>query len=162
MSINKYESHLFVLPEDRANEQIVNGFITNMNVKSGVVKVLPPADGWINLVDEFVDDHATEIKKYPKRMMILLMDFDKDYPNRLKSVQDRISKDIKDRVFIVGVLSEPERLRTSVSKSFKDIGRTLSEDCYNKNYNGLWIHALLRHNTNELNRMISSVRHFIF
>ena len=162
MSINKHRPHLLVLPEDDANRQIANGFITNVNVKSRAIQVLPPADGWINLVNEFVDDHATEIKKYPERMMILLIDFDKDYRNRLKSVQDRISKDIKDRVFIVGVLSEPERLRTSVSKSFKDIGRTLSEDCYNKNYNGLWIHALLRHNTNELNRMILSVRPFIF
>jgi hypothetical protein len=82
MSINKHLPHFLVLPEDDANRQIANGFIT--------------------------------------------------------------------------------KLKKGVGKSFEDIGETLAEQCYNKNYNGLWIHALLRHNTNELNRMILSVRRFIF
>jgi hypothetical protein len=46
MSVNKYEDHVLVLPEDDANRQIANGFILNSNVKERAIQVLPIADGW--------------------------------------------------------------------------------------------------------------------
>ena len=161
MSINKHLPHLLVLPEDDANRQIANGFITNENVKSRAIQVLPPADGWTKLLKNFDDVHAKEMLNCPERRMVLLIDFDKK-PDRLKYVQDKILENINDRVFILGVLSEPEKLKKGVGKSFEDIGEILAEQCHNKNYNGLWSHRLLIHNTNELNRIILSVRPFIF
>lgn len=88
MSINKYKPHLLILPEDDANRQIANGFIQNINVNQLTIQVLPFADGWLKTVDKFVDDYASEMQKYPKRMMVLLIDLDKR-KSRLTDVQEQ-------------------------------------------------------------------------
>lgn len=66
-----------------------------------------------------------------------------------------------DRVFILGTLSEPENLRNSLGRSFEDIGKGLAEDCADDTRT-VWEHDLLRHNKVELDRMILSVKPFLF
>ena len=68
---------------------------------------------------------------------------------------------MKDRVFVLGILSEPEELKKKISKTFEEIGECLAEDCPEKK-NELWEHELLRHNESELNRIIVSVQSFLF
>lgn len=46
MSINKYDQHIFVLPEDDANRQIANGFIQDLNLNQRAIQVRPIANGW--------------------------------------------------------------------------------------------------------------------
>ncbi|MCE2904405.1 MAG: hypothetical protein LW814_05120, partial [Anabaena sp. CoA2_C59] len=46
-------------------------------------------------------------------------------------------------------------------KSFEDIGEALAKECAENN-NELWGHHLLIHNKPELERMILSVRRFLF
>ena len=73
-------------------------------------------------------------------------------------------------MFILGVLSEPDDLKKRIRKKFESIGtgqleqigETLANDCYNDNTNGLWGHDLLKHNKTELDRMIKSVKPFVF
>ncbi|MBD2410208.1 hypothetical protein FACHB389_19720 [Nostoc calcicola FACHB-389] len=160
MSINKYQPHLFVLPEDDANRQIANRFILNLNLNNRAIQVLPEARGWENVVEIFTHDYATTMRQYPHRMIVLLIDFDED-ENRLSYVKDKISKDLIDRVFILGVLSEPEILRRDIRENFEQIGEALAKDC-SDNTNKLWGHTLLKHNKTELERMILSVKPFLF
>ncbi len=94
------------------------------------------------------------------RMMVLLIDFD-DNENRLSYVESHIPDDLKARVFVLGVLSEPENLRTDINKDFEQIGEALAKDCPD-NTNELWGHNLLKHNKGELERMASSVKPFLF
>ncbi|RUS94258.1 hypothetical protein [Trichormus variabilis] len=58
MSINKYEQHILVLPEDDANRQIAIGFINDLNVNNRAAQVLPIADGWTKVIDKFSNDHV--------------------------------------------------------------------------------------------------------
>jgi len=44
MSINRYKPYIIVLPEDRANEEITNGFILAPNVNNRAIKVERPAN----------------------------------------------------------------------------------------------------------------------
>jgi hypothetical protein len=161
MSANHYRCHVLVLPEDDANRQIANGFILNSNVNERAIQILQPANGWKKVIDTFKDNHVSKIREFSRRLMILLIDFDLNQEDRLIYVKNQIPMDLKSRVFILGVLSEPERLRSAVGKNFEWIGEILANDC-SDDTNKLWGHKLLKHNKAELDRMILSVRPFLF
>jgi hypothetical protein len=160
--INKYKKHILVLPEDEANIQIANGFVLHPNLNDRAIQVMPPLRGWKKVVETFTEEYAREmITKYSDRMIVLLMDFDNNYESRLSYVKDQIPEELKARVFVLGVLSEPENLRTDINKDFEQIGEALAKDCPD-NTNELWGHNLLKHNKGELERMASSVKPFLF
>ncbi len=158
MSVNSYKPHILVLPEDDANRQIANGFILNLN--SRAIQVLQIADGWKKAVDQLTNDYATGMRQFPQRMIVLLIDFDED-ENRLSYVKSLIPEDLKERVFIIGAQSNPENLRKATKKSLEGIGEALAKDC-SDNTNELWGHDLLKHNKLELDRMVLSVKPFLF
>ncbi|SKB12232.1 conserved hypothetical protein [Planktothrix sp. PCC 11201] len=160
MRINRHLLHILILPEDDANRQIANGFILNRNVNGTVIQVLPHDRGWENLLETFINDHLPKIRQFQERRMVLLIDFDKR-EDRFSYVQSYIPDDLIERVFILGVKSNPEKLRRVTNKSFEGIGEALAEDCAKKT-NELWGHDLLEHNRSELDRMILSVRPFLF
>ena len=43
MSVNVYNPHVLVLPEDDANRQIANGFLLEPSIKHRNIQVLTPA-----------------------------------------------------------------------------------------------------------------------
>lgn len=161
MSCNAYRPHLLVLPEDDANRQVANGFLLDPNLNNRAVQVLNVADGWTKVLDKFENDYLADIRKFPERRMVLLLDFDDDVEERSTIIKNKIPDDIKNRVFVLGVQSEPEKLRAATRKSFEEIGEALAEECAN-NQNIFWSHDLLRHNQNELMRLISNVKPFLF
>jgi hypothetical protein len=167
MGVNKYQPHLLVLPEDDANRQIANGFILNSTINEPTVQILPIAHGWVKVVDSFKDNHIAEMRRLPNRMIVLLMDFDLR-GDRLSYVKNQIPSDLKDRVFVLGVLSEPEDLKGIKNKfetigtgKLENIGETLAQDCADST-NEFWGHDLLKHNKAELDRMSLSVKPFLF
>jgi hypothetical protein len=158
MSVNKYKPHLLVLPEDDANRQIANGFLLHPRLKSRAVQVLGPADGWGKAVSCIPHQ---ELEKYTERRVVLLIDFDGKYPQRIDDVVKDILPQTADRVFVLGSLIEPERLRSALNKTFEEIGRALAQDCVDDE-RSLWGHAHLAHNARELDRMIADVKPFLF
>jgi hypothetical protein len=66
-----------------------------------------------------------------------------------------------NRAFVLGVLSEPEKLKTKCKMSFEKIGETLAEGCPD-NKHELWMDELLKHNEGELSRILLLVRPFLF
>lgn len=160
MSVNKYQLHILVLPEDRANSEMATGFLLNSKLNDRSIQVLPFVRGWKTVVEKFTDDFVPTMRQYPARMIVLLIDFDEN-ENRFDYVGQRIPEDLRNRVFVLGVLSEPEELKSSLRKNFEEIGEALSSDC-SDNTDVLWQHDLLRHNKTELERMVSSVKPFLF
>lgn len=162
MSANKYNPHLLVLPEDDANRQIANGFIINLNINSQAIQILPIANGWRKVVEKFTSDYAGRMRQFPKRKMVLLIDFD-EREDRLRDVKTEIPDDLKERVFILGVQSEPEQLKKALKNTLtlEGIGRALAKDC-SDNTNEYWGHDLLKDNQPELNRLIEDVKPFLF
>ena len=160
MSVNKYKSHILVLPEDDANRQIANGFVNNSNVNQLAIQILPNAGGWEEAVDQFTDNHAPRMRQYPKRRMIVLIDLDKR-KSRVTYVQEYIPDDLKERVFVIGTRNKPEILKSFTRISFEKIGETLAQDCAD-NTNNLWGHEELKHNARELERMRESIKSFLF
>lgn len=161
MSINRYQPHIIVVPEDRPNEEIANGFFQDENVNQRAVKVERPAGGWTKVLDKFAEVHISEMRIYSQRMIVLLIDFD-EREDRFSYLENQIPEELKNRVFVLGVQSNPENLKKATKKkSFEDIGEALAKDC-SDNTNELWGHPLLEHNKTELERMILSVKPFLF
>ncbi len=163
MSANKYKSHILVAPEDDANRQIANGFILGPNLKVRAIQVLSVAGGKEKVLDVLKSEHAPEMRKYPKRRLLLHIDFDDRYQATFGRVKQAIAEaGLDGRIFVLGTLSEPERLKTAVGmKSYEAIGQTLAQECVD-NTRGLWSHDLLKHNEPELVRMIELVKPFLF
>lgn len=157
MSVNRYQPHVFILPEDDANQDIANGFLQEVNVR--VVRVLPVAGGWIKAVESFGVDLVPELNRHPVRHLVLLIDFDGD-EGRLDQVKARIPQHLRERVFVLGAWTEPEKLKHDLG-SYETIGRKLASDCRNDT-SATWGHALLRCNEAELARLRQRIRPILF
>lgn len=156
---DKYQRCLLVLPEDDADRQIANGFRIGC-VNQRRIQVLREAGGWLKVFESFDEVHSAQMRRYSKRWMVLLIDFD-NKERRLEYVKSKIPADLADRVFVIGVFSNPEDLKNKTHMKFEEIGRELAKNCAD-NTLGLWEHELLIHNKPELERMISSVKPLLF
>lgn len=161
MSANKYEDHVVVLPEEAANHNIATGFKQRIpGDRQTRLQVLPAAGGWIPVFDALRDDLALSMRRFVKRRLVLLIDFD-GQPDRLSDPKAKIPLDIADRVFVIGVRTEPEALRAARKLNFKQLGEILAAECRD-GVSGLWSDELLRHNAAELARLQSAVRPILF
>lgn len=159
MSVNRYQPHVLVLPEDDANRQLANGFILDQSLSTRKIQVLEPAGGWNEVLDRFKSDHVNAMDRYDKRFTVLLIDFD-GQAGRLNNAQAIIPDRLKDRVFILGTWSEPEALRQDLG-SYEAIGLAMAKDCREET-DTIWGHKLLLHNASELNRLRECVRPILF
>ena len=159
MSVNRYQPHVLVLPEDDANRQVANGFILDPSILMHRIQVLEEAGGWWEVLQRFQTDHIRGMETYRERRIVLLIDFD-GQPDRLIEAKRVVPAHLTDRVFILGAWNEPEDLKPSLG-SFEMIGRAMAKDC-REDTNVTWSHALLRHNADEVDRMRKLVRPILF
>lgn len=154
--MNKYKPHVLVLPEDDADRQIAVGFDIELG-GPGQFKVLRPAGGWREVLDQFQSTHVAVMDRYPTSTMVLLIDFD-EAPDRRQQAEAIIPVRLRDRVFVLGVWSKPEKLGVGDKERF---GAGLAEDCRDGT-SKTWDHDLLKHNAPEVERMRQIVRPILF
>ncbi|MFN0120761.1 MAG: hypothetical protein ACKV2V_09695 [Blastocatellia bacterium] len=161
MSVNRHNPHVLVLPEDEANRRLANGFHKEIDgLHSRRFQVLPEAGGWLKVMDHFTANELADLKRFPQRRLVLMIDFDRQ-EDRLASIKTRIPGALLDRVFVLGALGEPEDLKTAGPGSLETIGQNLARDCRDET-EAVWNHELLRHNTEELARMRTNIRPILF
>lgn len=158
--VNRFRPHIHVLPEDEANRQLANGFHLNVFYhRQRQMQILPPAGGWLTLLEVFNAVHTIEMDRNENRLMILLIDLD-GRPDRLDYAMKEIPERLADRVFILSTLTEPEGLKAELG-SFEEIGGKLADDCRD-GIDATWRHQLLQHNGGELNRLRDQVYDILF
>ena len=160
MSVNKYRRHVLVLPEDDANRQLANGFLLDPSLLDDRIQVLPEVGGWAKVLDVFRSDCVSGMRNLEHRFVVLLIDFDGEQ-DRLARAKECIPDDLVDRVFVLGVRTEPEALRKTYPGSYETIGRAMATDCREET-GTTWGHELLRHNAGEIDRLRERVRPFLF
>ena len=161
MSVNVYQPHVLVLPEDDANRQIANGFLLDASVKLRNIQVLVASGGWEKVRHSFINEHVEGLRKYPHRHLVLLIDFDGQGDARREHFLQHFPDDVVDRVFLLGTSSEPEPLRKSCGNSLEAIGKKLAAECY-RDETVLWAHVLLAHNIPERQRLNAKVKSILF
>jgi hypothetical protein len=160
MSVNKFLPHVHILPEDDANRQIANGFFLNLPFsQQRQFDVLEVAGGWNEVIESFCTTYAAEMDRVPTRFMVLIIDLD-NRGDRLEAAISRIPVHLRDRVFILGTLSEPEELKPELG-SYEVIGRAMAQDCRDGT-DLVWAHELLKHNAPEIVRLRAQVQPFLF
>lgn len=161
MNINAYQPHLMVLPEDDANRQIVNGFLLDPSLNERAIQVLPIAGGWAKVRDDLAAVQVAQLRRYAKRHLVLLIDFDGHFADRMHNFKEFIPEDVRDRIYLLGTQDEPEPLRKACGVSLEKIGIQLANACADHEQ-GLWAHEMLQHNQAELDRLIQNVKPFLF
>jgi hypothetical protein len=149
-----------VLPEDDANRQLANGFHLELDPSVlNSIRVLPVAGGWTKVLDRFKSDQVGGMAAFPERFVVWLIDFD-GQKDRLARAKADIPAHLQDRVFVLGVWTEPEALRAALG-SYETIGRALAKDC-REGTDTTWEHGLLRHNSGEIGRLRERIRPILF
>jgi hypothetical protein len=159
MSPNLYQKHLLVIPEDKANQDIVNGFLLRVESNARQLQVLGLANGWIKGKDKLLDLCRDRLKENRNAHALLLVDYDK-VPARGSNIRSLISDDIKDRVFVIGVWTEPEELK-SANQNYEQIGGRIADGCKDNN-SDFWQHELLLHNLDEVKRLSEAFHDLFF
>ena len=163
--MNRERPHVLVLPEDQADSDIAKSFNQEIDsTRMRQMRVLPFSGGREIVLEDFKSVHSLEMDRYPKRFMILLIDFDykADYKeDRLQKAQSVVPNHLIDRVFILGAKKDPEALNRAALGSFEEIGSKLARNCREDTYDA-WGHDMLKHNASELARLREHVRPILF
>jgi hypothetical protein len=159
VSVNAYRPHILLLPEDDANRALANGFLLEVR-NTRKIQVLPEAGGWTHACETFLSEHVRGMRRYLERYFVLLVDFDGEL-DRFGNIMKRVPEDIKGRVFVIGTMTEPEALTQAGLGSLESVGRALANECRDGRQD-LWLHDLLKHNANEIQRMNEAVGPLLF
>jgi hypothetical protein len=161
MAVNKYEQHVWVVPEDDADQQIANGFNLEpaLNVNRFHVGRYP--GGWPKVRAELEQRHVGTLRKFTLQHLVLLIDFDGKVEERTAQFKAAIPPDVAERVYVLGARDKPESLRKKTSLTYEGIGKALAGACASREL-GLWSHEMLGHNAQDLKRLMTSVRSFLF
>ena len=164
MSANNYQDHIMILPEDDANRQLAIGFLLEINpTKQRQVRVLEEAGGWIRVFEAFELEYLKEMDKFPKRVMVLLIDFDGDHNRRGDAKNKYIPERLYDRVFVLGSPLEVEDLKRDLKLKPETIGAIIAKDCREGTNQLFERHQDLRNNNqNELNQLSEKARTILF
>lgn len=117
----------------------------------------------MKVLECFNSVHVGTMHTCPRRLMVLLIDFD-GVPERLNLARTFIPARLIDRVFVLGVRTQPEDLKKAglgSYGSYETIGKAMAQDCREETVT-TWGHDLLQHNASEIGRLRDSVRPFLF
>lgn len=159
MSVNRFKPHVLIIPEDRADEQLANGFVLHDQVKN--LHVMPYQGGWKAVLECFKNDYISYLNAWQQGYVIMLIDFDKEFQKRMETCTREIPEHLKSRVFIVGPWDEPEGLPKILGANREKIGMALADECFHGIQVG-WNNPHLKHNENECIRMRQQIREIIF
>lgn len=151
---------MLVLPEDEANRQIANGFLISRQVNARNLSILEPAGGWRKVLHELRETHVPQMQKFSGRTIVLVVDFDRS-ASRRSQFEDALPEELRQRVFVVGVWTEPEDLRSKLAIIYEQIGKQIADGCA-VDGPSVWDNPLLRHNQPEITRMRSIIHPVLF
>lgn len=150
MTVNAYKPHLLVVPEDRANKDLAVEFFLKFPIQIRAYQVESIAGGWLSARDRLVQLCPT-MQRYLERHVLVLVDFDESDSRRDDVLAD-VPEVLRDRVFVLGVWSEPEALKAARGHAkLSTISHDLARECDEGGV--LWAHELLAHNAAEVARL---------
>jgi hypothetical protein len=152
---------LYIIPEDEADEELANGFVMHHQVREAVVQVMPPAGGFGEVLNTFLEEYVPKLRKYPEAHVVMLIDFDDHFEDRLKFFKAEIDQQFDQRVFVIGSKYDPEKLKKAIELDCEEIGNALARDC-DDGTTSFWEHEHLRHNNGERERLVQMVKEFLF
>lgn len=173
--MNEYRPHLKILCEDEINQNFAKGFILGLNsyqfLHPQIETIKDVAGGWNKAVNGLNEVWLNQLKQNKYLFLLILIDSDGN-SNRLNAVLSTIPNDLKERVFVMGCLDEPETLKQQSHAAIKQmdkkekvsdeaVGKVLFQHCKDNPENNLWHSDELKHNLAEIERLKENTKHFI-
>jgi len=121
---------------------------------------MPMAGGWENVVQVIKEEYYPKLRNRLAVTVVGLIDCD-EQSNRIGDVLHATPEDIRDRIFFLGVLKNPEAFKAIVKQRFEAIGEQLANECATETYE-MWNHEHLRHIANEADRAKATLRPILF
>jgi hypothetical protein len=151
VAVNAFKPHLVIVPEDDANKALAIEFFLKLpDMPVRAYQVEPVAGGWLSARERLLQLCRT-MTRFPERHVLVLVDFDES-ADRRDHVVEVVPEALRDRVFVLGVWSEPEALQSAHGHAkLAAIGHALAREC--DEGGALWQHALLAHNAPEVARL---------
>jgi hypothetical protein len=143
MAVNKYLPHIYIIPEDDANREIAVGFELHHQIIGNALQITPVAGGWSKVCDKINEVYVPKLRSSRYAHVVGLIDSD-NKTDRIAELKSSFPSDVVDRIFLLGCLSEPERLRTESGLNLERIGKALATECADENYE-LWHSSQLQH-----------------
>lgn len=157
MAVNHYRPHLVVLSEDDATRSLAVGF---SDQATGQIDIRRPAGGWPSVLHQFQFTYLAHLRKYDKAHVLMLIDFDQQYPERWHHFQAHIPADVADRVYVLGAHDEAETLKNEQKMHLGPLGEQLARECREQKHVH-WVCPQLKHNHPEVERLNAAVRAFL-
>jgi hypothetical protein len=163
MGVNRDKPYIYILPEDDADNDLATGFAKGVVElqRQRQMQVLPVARGWKKVLSLFESVHIALMDANPNQYIVLVINFDGKEKYRRKKAEAVIPPRLTERVFVLGVLTEPEDLKRANLGSPETVGEALAKVC-RREIDTIWEHPLLRHNASELDRLRQHVRLILF
>jgi hypothetical protein len=155
MANNDYRPCVYVIPEDDANRQIIEGFSQDFRI-TGQIQVMPVAGGWQKVVDTINTEYLPKLESYPNVHVLGVIDCD-NQPNRIQEINESFPVELSNRLFMLGTLKTPELFKANLNLSFESIGESLAEECDSGN-EVVWNHEHLLHIQDEIQRAKNKLR----
>ncbi len=161
MALNKYKPYVYIIPEDDRDRQLANGFLLHSSVNSCQIQVLPAVGGWIHVLSKFKDVYIKELESNEMCYVVMLIDYDDQYPLRREQFLRETPSSLRSRTFVVGAKNNPEVLKRELRLSYENIGNALAKECSERT-NTLWNHEELKHNETDTRNMYEAVHPIFF
>jgi hypothetical protein len=140
---------------------MVNGFSTLLEINERQFYVYDLARGWERGKETLLKLSKGYMREYPSSYALLIVDFDGN-AHRGSEIKNQIPEEVRDRVFVVGVLNEPVNLKNSTGMKFEQLGLQIAEGCKDSNIDFWERQELLAHNVDEIRRLSKAVRNLFF
>jgi hypothetical protein len=157
MAVNYHRPHLVVLSEDDATRSLAVGFSDQV---PGPMEIRKPSGGWPSVLHEFEHRYLAHLKRYADAHVLMVIDFDHQFPSRLAHFQSKIPREVATRVYILGAENEAETLKAEQKMHWGPLGAKLADECRQQQHVH-WICPQLAHNGPEVARLNANVRSFL-
>jgi hypothetical protein len=152
MSVNYYTKHLYVILEDEEYQKIMTGVNLSLNVNDQVIKICNFSDGWGKVFKD-LENSIRLLNRFRDRYILLLMDFDYAFEDRIKEFRMLIPTEFTNRIFILGIDNkESEDLAKYFKCKAEEVGKKLVENCPTSDLLN-WKNTYLKCNLPEIERM---------
>jgi hypothetical protein len=159
MSCNSHKPHVLVLAEDEPYRKLAAGFVDHHDIKSVIRAEV--CGGWTSVFDQ-ARQEIRQMHKFKERILVLLMDFDRNYEARKQRLDEIVPPDLKDRVFLLGANVESEDLKRNFqSSSHFNVGKKIADACVRSPV-VLSETPQLTNSIQEMRRLRSKVENFLF
>jgi chromosomal replication initiation ATPase DnaA len=106
------------------------------------------------------NDYFPVLERNHLSQVLILIDCDHE-PERIVNALDGVPQHLKDRVFMLGALGEPETLKAAMKTTFEGLGVQIANECFEEEPN-VWKHPELAHNRDEVARLKKSLFEAVF